>query len=147
MGRSTADVNNDARADVLSGQYESWRYPPPVEDLAAWSATNWDWFDPVHAHRIFWPDRDYRPDLDILIAGCGTNRAAVFAFGNPDANVVGVDISQASLDHQRYLKDKHGLDNLNCICFRSRSSRRCGASSTSWYRAACCTTWPIRRPA
>src|ERR1700722_11820858 len=106
-GRSTADVNSDARADVLSGQYESWRYPPPVEDLAAWSATNWDWFDPVHAHRIFGPDRDYRPDLDILIAGCGTNRAAVFAFGNPDANVVGVDISQASLDHQRYLKDKH----------------------------------------
>src|SRR3984957_4285487 len=146
-GRSTADVSNDARADAVSRQYERWRYPPPVEDLAAWSATNWDWFDPVHAHRIFWPDRDYRPDLDILIAGCGTNRAAVFAFGNPDANVVGVDISQASLDHQRYLKDKHGLDNLNCICFRSRSSRRCGASSTSWYRAACCTTWPIRRPA
>jgi SAM-dependent methyltransferase len=110
--RSTADVNNDARADVVSRQYESWRYPPPVEDLAAWSATNWDWFDPVHAHRIFWPDRDYRPDLDILIAGCGTNQAAVFAFGNPDANVVGVDISQASLDHQRYLKDKHGLANL-----------------------------------
>ena len=54
--------------------------PAPVEDLAAWSATNWDWFDPAHAHRIFWPDRDYRPDLDILIAGCGTNQAAVFAF-------------------------------------------------------------------
>jgi hypothetical protein len=58
--------------------------PTPLEDLAAWSATNWDWFDPVHAHRIFWPDRDYRPDLDILIAGCGTNQAAVVAFSNPD---------------------------------------------------------------
>jgi hypothetical protein len=44
---------------------------PGTEDLAVWSATNWDWFDPVHAHRILWPDRDYRPDLDILIAGCG----------------------------------------------------------------------------
>src|ERR1700677_1278290 len=73
--RSTADASNDARADVVSHQYERWRYPPPVEDLAAWSATNWDCFDPVHAHRIFWPDRDYRPDLDILIAGCGTNQA------------------------------------------------------------------------
>jgi hypothetical protein len=39
-------------------------------------------------------ERNYRPDLDILIAGCGTNQAAVFAFGNPDANVVGIDISQ-----------------------------------------------------
>jgi SAM-dependent methyltransferase len=105
-------VNNDARADVVSSQYERWRYPPPVQDLAAWSATNWDWFDPVHAHRIFWPDRDYRPDLDILIAGCGTNQAAVFAFSNPAASVVGVDISRPSLDHQQYLKDKHGLHNL-----------------------------------
>src|SRR5277367_6106810 len=111
-GRSAADVNIDARADAVSRQYERWRYPPPVEDLAAWSATNWDWFDPVHAHRIFWPDRDYRPDLDILIAGCGTNQAAVFAFTNPDAKVVAVDISQPSLDHQQYLKDKHGLHNL-----------------------------------
>jgi SAM-dependent methyltransferase len=105
-------VANDARADGVSRQYAWWRYPPPVEDLTAWSATNWDLFDPAHAHRIFWPDRDYRPDLDILIAGCGTNQAAVFAFGNPGANVVGIDISQPSLDHQQYLKDKHGLTNL-----------------------------------
>jgi SAM-dependent methyltransferase len=111
-GRNGADVSNHARADVVSRQYEQWRYPPPIEDLAAWSATSWDWFDPVHAHRIFWPDRDYRPDLDILIAGCGTNQAAVFAFSNPDANVVGVDVSQPSLDHQQYLKDRHGLANL-----------------------------------
>jgi hypothetical protein len=72
MGRSTADVNDDARADAVSRQYERWRYPAPVDDLAAWSATNWDWFNPMHAHRIFWPDRDYQPNLDILIAGCGT---------------------------------------------------------------------------
>ena len=61
---------------------------------------------------MLWPDRDYRPDLDILIGGCGTNQAAVFAFNNPGANVVAVDISQPSLDHQQYLKDKHGLHNL-----------------------------------
>jgi SAM-dependent methyltransferase len=108
-------VNDDARADAVSRQYERWRYPPPVEDLTAWSATNWDWFDPVHAHRVFWPDRDYRPDLDILIAGCGTNQAAVFAFSNPEANVVGIDISRPSLDHQHYLKDKHGLANLQLL--------------------------------
>ena len=29
-----------------------------------------------------------------------------------DAKVLAVDISQPSLDHQQYLKDKHGLDNL-----------------------------------
>lgn len=45
--------------------------------------------------RVLWPDREYQRDLDILIAGCGTNQAAVFAFTNPDAK-----------------KDKHGLFNL-----------------------------------
>jgi SAM-dependent methyltransferase len=61
---------------------------------------------------VLWPDREYRPDLDILIAGCGTNQAAVFAYNNPKARVVAVDISQSSLGHQQYLKDKHGLWNL-----------------------------------
>ena len=105
-------MNNDARTDVVSRQYERWKYPQPIQDLEAWVPGNWEWFDPSHAHRILWPDREYKPDLDILIAGCGTNQAAIFAFNNPAARVVAVDISQPSLDHQQYLKDKHGLWNL-----------------------------------
>ncbi|NDJ91721.1 class I SAM-dependent methyltransferase [Mycolicibacter kumamotonensis] len=105
-------MTDNPRADVVSRQYERWTYPPPIHDLQAWSAGNWEWFDPSHAHRVLWPDRDYRPDLDILIAGCGTNQAAVFAYNNPKARVVAVDISQSSLGHQQYLKDKHGLWNL-----------------------------------
>jgi SAM-dependent methyltransferase len=105
-------VNDDPRADVVSRQYERYRYPQPIEDLEIWLANNWQWYDPSHAHRVLWPDREYQRDLDILIAGCGTNQAAVFAFTNPDAKVVAVDISQPSLDHQQYLKDKHGLFNL-----------------------------------
>jgi SAM-dependent methyltransferase len=105
-------VNDDPRADVVSRQYERYRYPQPIEDLEIWLANNWEWYDPSHAHRVLWPDREYQRDLDILIAGCGTNQAAVFAFMNPDAKVVAVDISQPSLDHQQYLKDKHGLFNL-----------------------------------
>jgi SAM-dependent methyltransferase len=105
-------VTDDPRADVVSRHYERWRYPQPVEDLDAWSASSWQWFDPLHAHRVLWPDREYKPDLDILIAGCGTNQAAMFAYTNPGAKVVGVDVSQPSLDHQQYLKDKHGLWNL-----------------------------------
>lgn len=105
-------MDNNPRADVVTRQYERYRYPQPIEDLEVWLGNNWEWFDPSHAHRVFWPDREYKADLDILIAGCGTNQAAVFAFMNPDAKVVAVDISQPSLDHQQYLKDKHGLFNL-----------------------------------
>ena len=105
-------MNNDPRADVVSRQYERWSYPQPIQDLDAWLSNHWEWFDPSHAHRILWPDREYKPDLDILIAGCGTNQAAVFAATNRDAKVVAIDISQPSLNHQQYLKDKHGLWNL-----------------------------------
>jgi SAM-dependent methyltransferase len=105
-------MNDDPRSDVVSRQYDRWRYPPPIQDLEAYSRTNWELFDPFRSHRILWPDRQYRPDLDILIAGCGTNQAAVFAFTNRAAKVVAVDVSQSALDHQQYLKDKHGLHNL-----------------------------------
>ena len=103
---------NDPQADVVSRQYQKYRYPEPIQDLEVWLQHNWQWFDPSHAHRVFWPDREYKSDLDILIAGCGTNQAAVFAHTNPDARVVAVDVSQPSLDHEQYLKDKHGLWNL-----------------------------------
>jgi SAM-dependent methyltransferase len=105
-------MTDDPRADVVTRQYERWQYPQPIQDLKAWLTDNWEYFDPSHAHRIFWPDREYKPDLDILIAGCGTNQAAVFAYTNPAAKVVAVDISEPSLNHQQYLKDKYGLRNL-----------------------------------
>jgi SAM-dependent methyltransferase len=47
-----------------------------------------------------------------LIAGSGPNQAAVFAYTNRSANVVAIDISQPSLDHLQYLKDKYELSNL-----------------------------------
>lgn len=105
-------VNENPQTDVVSRQYERWRYPAPIQDLPRWLQGNWEWFDPSHSHRLLWPDRDHKLDTDILIAGCGTNQAAVFAFTNPDANVVAIAVSQPSLDHQQHLKDRHGLWNL-----------------------------------
>lgn len=98
--------------DVVARQYERWRYPQPIEDLDAWRVHNWQWFDPAHAQCVLWPERAPRSDLDILIAGCGTNQAAVFAYHNPQAHVLAVDVSRHSLDHEQHLKDKYGLGNL-----------------------------------
>ena len=102
----------DPRADLVARQYEKWTYPEPIQNLETWLTNNWQWFDPSHAHRVLWPDRPYQPDMDILIAGCGTNQAAVFAYTNRAAKVVAIDVSQPSLDHNRYLKDKYSLKNL-----------------------------------
>ena len=99
-------------SDVISSQYARWMFPQPILDLRSWLIDNWQWFDPSHAHRMLWPDRDYKPDMDILIAGCGTNQAAVFAYTNPGARVVAIDVSQPSLDQHQFLKDKYGMKNL-----------------------------------
>jgi SAM-dependent methyltransferase len=99
-------------SDIVSSQYQKWMYPEPIYDLELWLKTNWQWFDPSHAHRMFWPDRNKKADLDILIAGCGTNQAAVFAFNNPRAKVVAIDVSEPSLNHHQFLKDKYGMVNL-----------------------------------
>ena len=37
---------SDPKADVVSQQYERWRYPEPIQDLDAWLRSNWQWFDP-----------------------------------------------------------------------------------------------------
>jgi len=106
--------STDARAlaDDVSQQYERWIYPEPIMDVPEWLRWNWQWFDPSHAHRMLWPDRDYRPGMDILVAGCGTNQAAVIAYTNPTAKVVAVDVSEHSLDHHRYLARTYALTNL-----------------------------------
>lgn len=100
-------------SDVVSRQYEEWVYPEPILDLPQWLEANWQWFDPSHAHRLFWPGQNYREDLNILVAGCGTNQAAVLAFTNPRSRVVGIDVSRASLLHEEFLKQKYSLDNLD----------------------------------
>jgi SAM-dependent methyltransferase len=107
-----AKLGPDPRDDVVARQYQRWVYPEPTRDVEEWTAGNLDPTDPIHAHRVYWPDRAYPAGLDILVAGCGANQAAYFAFKNPSAKVVAIDVSQPSLDHLQYLKDKHGLQNL-----------------------------------
>ena len=116
----------DPRHDVVASQYERWVYPEPIADLPGWLATNWQWFDPSHAHRIFWPDRAYRPDMRILVAGCGTNQAAVIAYTNPSATVVGCDVSESSLAHQHHLQERYGLENLRLQRMPIEEARQLG---------------------
>jgi SAM-dependent methyltransferase len=98
-------------------QYESWVYPLPVQDLDEDAkAGGMDGSDPSQLRRKFWPRPVEPQKLKILIAGCGTNQAARHAYRNPGCEVVGVDISQSSLAHEAYLKDKHTLANLRLHC-------------------------------
>ena len=102
----------DPLGDVVSRQYEQWMYPAPILDIPSWLQGNWQWFDPSHCHTLFWPDRGYQQGLDILVAGCGTNQAAVIAYTNPTAHVVAIDVSDVSLAHHPHLATTQSLVNL-----------------------------------
>lgn len=104
---------HESNAEILTRFYGKYPYPAPE--------TNLDQFDsgsatldgaPSHFLPLYWPDRNDLSNLDILVAGCGTSQAVKYALLCRDANVLGIDITEVSLDHARGLKDKYGLDNL-----------------------------------
>jgi SAM-dependent methyltransferase len=102
----------NAHDDPVRQFYTHHPYPPPVENL---DRARDEWRD-ENRHRaeyhLFWPQRPYRANLDILVAGCGTWQAAKYAICRPEASVVGIDVSPTSLDHTEQLKSKYGLTNL-----------------------------------
>jgi len=95
-------------------QYTNWVYPAPIEDLMSAIKTGkyYEIGDPLMYWPLMWPHKRGVGKLDILSAGCGTNQAAYYAFRNPEWNVVGIDLSDSSIAHQQFLKEKHNLTNL-----------------------------------
>jgi SAM-dependent methyltransferase len=98
--------------DPICDFYTSHPYPPPLENLDRAR----DLWQDQNVHRaefhLLWPDKAYRADFEVLIAGCGTWQAAKFALCHPDAHVTAIDISPTSLDHTEALKRKYDLANL-----------------------------------
>jgi len=97
--------------DPVEDQYTRWVYPQPATSLRRM----WQSCDPSlgQLHYAYWPDRAYWSGMRILVAGCGSNQAANIAQRNPSAQVLGIDVSPTSLQHERLLKGKYALDNLS----------------------------------
>ena len=91
--------------------YERHPYPPGVDDLEA-ERCRWNDARRRAESHLFWPDEPYRDDRSILVAGCGTLQAAHYAIRWPRAQIVGIDVSAASIAFSEKLKQNHGLDNL-----------------------------------
>jgi SAM-dependent methyltransferase len=106
-----ASSTRDAIASRVRDFYERHPYPPPEDDIEAYRRS-WDDARRRAESFLFWPAQPYRDDRSILVAGCGTVQAAHYAVRWPLARVVGIDVSEGSLDFERGLQRKHGLDNL-----------------------------------
>jgi SAM-dependent methyltransferase len=99
-------------AEEVRSFYDRYPYPRPVDSLEQYRRL---WEDPSRRraeHHLFWPDRPYREDHSILVAGCGTSQAAKHALRWPAAQVVGIDVSATSVRCTEDLKRKYNLTNL-----------------------------------
>lgn len=99
-------------SDPVREFYTEHPYPPPVENLDR-ARDEWRGEDRLRAeYHLLWPNKNYRSDLNILVAGCGTWQAAKYALCQAGAQVVGIDVSSTSLDYTEQLKHKYDLTNL-----------------------------------
>lgn len=98
---------------LVAKQYEAFAYPAPFTDLTEEIGKGYHQIgDPALYGPVLWPRGRPNRKLRILAAGCGTVQAAYTAFMNPEDEVVGFDLSETSLAHERFLQERHGLDNL-----------------------------------
>lgn len=99
-------------ADPICDFYTSHPYPPSIENLERARELYRDENVLRAEFHLLWPNKKYRADLDVLVAGCGTWQAAKYALCHPAARVVAVDVSTTSLEHTERLKQKYNLTNL-----------------------------------
>ena len=101
--------------ELVARQYKDWVYPQPIPDMSEFVKQQFDLSDPSLFRRKLWPRKIEPENLSILIAGCGANQAAHYAFTNRNSEVLGIDVSDSSLGHEAHLKQKHRLDNLELL--------------------------------
>ena len=101
--------------EYLKNHYNDFIYPKPTEDIEEdyLKKNRRSVSDPtIFYHRIFPEKINSNEKLNILIAGCGSHEAAILAKFNPQHNIIGVDLSENSIIHEKKLVEKHKIKNL-----------------------------------
>ena len=112
MAREDTVSPGDAAAEVRAF-YESHPYPAPLKSLDRHRELYRNPDRRRALSLLMWPTEKPRTKREILVAGCGTSQAALHAMREPDAQVTGIDISEASLHHTRELQRIYDLRNLD----------------------------------
>lgn len=114
MTEKTMSGSHDADQDeAVRALYEGFPYPVVLPDLdAVIAGAKVPLWNPVDSAALYFPELPARRELDILVAGCGTTVAPVLAAYIPEARIVGIDVSQSSLDLSQQHAERHGLSNI-----------------------------------
>jgi SAM-dependent methyltransferase len=109
----SADRHAGEIAERVRRFYETHPYPRPVEGLDDYRSAWEDEGRRRAMHHLVWPGVPFEsPGRRVLVAGCGTAQGARYALRDPGHEVLGIDVSEASLEATRTLKERYGLDNL-----------------------------------
>ena len=104
-------MTDQSEGDAITRFYEEHPYPPPVADLDDYRRV---WTDDRRREETLrlWPDGSTGDARTILVAGCGTSQAAKYAVRYPRSHVVGIDVSDRSIDETLRLIERHDLANV-----------------------------------
>ena len=96
--------------------YEAFPYPPEERNLDHFAdGSQVVEGSPRHWFHLYFPDRAYTEDIDVLVAGCGTCQAARFAVLNPRTRITAIDISRVALEKTQQLKRQYNLKLLDLV--------------------------------
>jgi SAM-dependent methyltransferase len=99
--------------DKIETQYNEFPYPLPIDDMhekinQGYSQAS----DPKLIWQKLFPEKKYKDDLNVLIAGCGTNQAIYHALKFPNSSHYAIDVSENSLKHVNNMIKKYDIKNL-----------------------------------
>ena len=99
--------------DIIEEQYIHHPYPEPIENMDEKIKNNYNQGSGMDLlwKKIF-PEKEYYENIDVLIAGCGTNQAVFHAMKFPKSKNYAIDISDSSINHVKKMIMKFNIKNL-----------------------------------
>ena len=116
-GKSLPETDSPAPNEVdLRTFYEAFPYPPEERNLDHFAdGSQVVEGSPRHWFPLYFPDRPYTEDIDVLVAGCGTCQAARLSVLNPHTRITAIDISRVALEKTQQLKRQYNLKLLDLV--------------------------------
>tara|TARA_B110000438_G_scaffold118312_1_gene115553 strand:+ start:1277 stop:2524 length:1248 start_codon:yes stop_codon:yes gene_type:complete len=106
-------MTNSNDMDGIEVQYTRHPYPAPISDMRERIQLGYrQGSSPDQIWNKLFPEKAYKDDLNILIAGCGTNQAIYHALMFPNSHHYAIDVSRESLRHVADMIKAYDIKNL-----------------------------------
>ena len=106
-------MTNSNNRDGIEAQYTQHPYPAPISNMRERIRLGYrQGSSPDFIWSKLFPEKPYKDDLNVLIAGCGTNQAIYHALMFPNSQHYAIDVSEKSLRHVADMIKAYDLKNL-----------------------------------